>query len=198
MVTLDNLPKSLITGVPIVYYQTDMKRPSTVTLYKPTLLSRSPMTLRSCLRLAAVLFTLLTPALLPAQEPNPLHTASRQELNIIKVLIAQENSWNKGDLAGFANSFKDSPDTLFITHQVSRGYTGMVDEYRHDYPTKAAMGTLAFSDLEVHPLGDSFALCIGRFHLERDKKAGGNSDGLFTLVFEKTQAGWKIVVDHTT
>jgi hypothetical protein len=90
------------------------------------------MTLCRSLRLVALCFTLLAPALLPAQQPDPLHTASRQELNIIKVLIAQENAWNKGDLVAFAAGYKDSPDTLFITHQVFRGFAGLVDEYKHD------------------------------------------------------------------
>jgi ketosteroid isomerase-like protein len=157
------------------------------------------MTLRSSLlRLAALFFTFMAPALLTAQEPNPLHTATRQELNIIKVLIAQENAWNRGDLAAFASGFKDSPDTLFITHQVLRGFAGLVDEYRHDYPSKAAMGTLTYSDLEVHPLDENFAVVIGKYHVERGKKDGGNVEGLFSLVFENTDNGWKIVVDHTT
>jgi hypothetical protein len=38
----------------------------------------------------------------------------------------------------------------------------------------------------------------GRYHLERGKKEGGNSGGLFSLVLEKTDKGWKIIVDHTT
>ena len=156
------------------------------------------MTLRLSLRLAALSLSLLTPALLSAQAPDPLHTASRQELSIIKVLIAQENAWNKGDLAGFASSFKDSPDTLVITHTVSRGFTGLLDEYKRDYPTRAAMGTLSFSDLEVHPLDENFAVVTGRYRLERGKKEGGNAEGLFSLVFENTDNGWKIVVDHTT
>jgi uncharacterized protein (TIGR02246 family) len=156
------------------------------------------MTLRFSLRLAALSLALLTPALLRAQEPNPLHTATRQELNIIKVLVAQENAWNKGDLAAFASSFKDSPDTLFITHQVFRGFAGLLEEYKHDYPSKAAMGTLSYSDLEVHPLDENFAVVIGKYHLERSKKDGGNAEGLFSLVFENTDNGWKIVVDHTT
>jgi ketosteroid isomerase-like protein len=156
------------------------------------------MTLRSSLRLAALTLTLMSPALLHAQEPNPLHTATRQELNIIKVLIAQENAWNKGDLVAFASGYKDSPDTLFITHQVFRGFAGLVDEYKHDYPSKAAMGTLSYSDLEVHPLDENFAVVIGKYHVERGKKDGGNVEGLFSLVFENTDNGWKIVVDHTT
>jgi ketosteroid isomerase-like protein len=156
------------------------------------------MTLRSTLRLAALSFALLTPSILFSQEPNPLHTATRQELNIIKVLVAQENAWNKGDIAAFASGYKDSPDTLFITHQVYRGFAGLVDEYKHDYPNKGAMGTLAYSDLEVHPLDENFAVVIGKYHLERSKKDGGNAEGLFSLVFELTDNGWKIVVDHTT
>jgi ketosteroid isomerase-like protein len=156
------------------------------------------MTLRSSLRIAAAVFTLLTPALLPAQTADPLHTASRQELNIIKVLLAQENAWNKGDLAAFTATFKDSPDTLFVTHQILRGYAGLLDEYKHDYPNKAAMGTLGYSDLEVHPLDENFAVVVGKYHLERSKKDGGITEGLFTLVFENTDNGWKVVVDHTT
>ena len=60
------------------------------------------------------------------------------------------------------------------------------------------MGTLTFSDLEVHPLDEHFAVTLGKYHLERSKKAGGNADGVFSLVMEKTAEGWRIVVDHTT
>ena len=102
------------------------------------------------------------------------------------------------DLAGYVSGFKDSPDTMFITHQVFRGFTGLLEEYKRDYPTRAAMGTLSFSDLEVHPLDENFAVVTGKYRLERGKKDGGNAEGLFSLVFENTDNGWKIVVDHTT
>ncbi|HWZ51650.1 MAG TPA: nuclear transport factor 2 family protein [Granulicella sp.] len=137
------------------------------------------------------------PCRLHAQAPN-LKTASQLELDVIKVLLRQEAAWNRGDIDAYAEGYKNSPDTLFINNHVQRGYDSMLAEYHHNYPSKDSMGTLAFSDLEVHPLGDSFALCIGRFHLERAKKSGGNADGLFSLVFEKTPNGWRIVVDHTT
>ncbi|MGH9595337.1 MAG: YybH family protein [Edaphobacter sp.] len=156
------------------------------------------LTLCRSLRLVALSLTLLAPALLPAQEPNPLHPATHQELDIIKVLLAQENAWNNGDLAAFAAGYKDSPDTLFITRQVFRGFAGLVDEYKHDYPNKAAMGTLTYSDLEVHPLDENFAIVIGKYRLDRSKKDGGSAEGLFSLVFENTDSGWKIVLDHTT
>lgn len=131
-------------------------------------------------------------------DAQQLGTVPQQQLDVIKVLLAQEAAWNKGDLEGFVQSYKDSPDTLFITNTVNRGFAGMVDSYKRDYPTRVAMGTLGFSDLEVHPLDERFAVVIGRYNLERGKKEGGNATGLFSLVMEKTDKGWKIIVDHTT
>jgi ketosteroid isomerase-like protein len=135
----------------------------------------------------------------PIRQPdNPLHTASRVELDVVKVVMAQEKAWNSGDLEGYVKGYKDSADTLFIGRQISKGYAQILDDYKHNYSTRAAMGTLAFSELEVHPLSDTFAVCLGKYHLDRPKKDGGQADGIFSLVFEKTDDGWKIVLDHTT
>ena len=43
------------------------------------------------------------------------------ELDIVKVVLAQEKAWNAGDIAGYVKGYKDSPDTLFIGKQISRG-----------------------------------------------------------------------------
>ena len=131
-------------------------------------------------------------------QANPLHTASRVELDIVKVVLAQEKAWNAGDIDGYAKGYKDSPDTLFIGKQISKGYSQMLEDYKRNYPTRQSMGTLSFSELEVHALSDTFAVCLGKYHLERSKKDGGPADGVFSLVLEKTDQGWKIVLDHTT
>ena len=143
----------------------------------------------------------LAPALAaqaPDRAPDQLRTLSRGELDVVKVLTAQEKAWNRGDLDAFASGYKDSPDTLFIADQVSRGYSGLLARYHQNYPTKEAMGNLSFLDLEPHMLDDNYAVVIGRYHLDRSKKLGGAAEGLFSLVFEKTEKGWKIIVDHTT
>ncbi|RXH58596.1 YybH family protein [Granulicella sibirica] len=127
-----------------------------------------------------------------------LKTATPQELGVIKVLLAQEAAWNRGDIEAFATGYKNAPDIIFIGSHVSRGHDELVNEYRKNYPNRDAMGTLGFSELEVRPLDENFAVVIGKYHLDRNKKAGGNADGIFSLVFEKTDQGWKIVVDHTT
>lgn len=129
---------------------------------------------------------------------NPLHTASRTELDVVKVVLAQERAWNAGDIEGFVKGYKDSPETIFIGKDVSKGYQQILLDYKRDYTTRASMGNLAYSELEVTQLSDTFAICIGKYHVDRTKKEGGPADGLFSLLLEKTAQGWKIVLDHTT
>lgn len=150
--------------------------------------------------LAIILFaaTLLAAPATYSQDLQALTTASRDQLDVVKVLLAQQAAWNRGDIAAFAQSYKDAPDTLVVTRQISRGFAGLVEEYRHDYPTKAAMGTLTYAELEARPLDDRFAIVLGKYRLERGKKEGGSVEGMFTMVLEKTAAGWKIILDHTT
>ena len=133
-----------------------------------------------------------------SDQNNPLHTASRDELDVVKVIVGQEKAWNAGDIEGFVKNYKDSPETIFIGKQLDKGYKAILEDYRHDYITRASMGTLTYSELEVTPLSDSFAICTGRYHLDRGRRDGGPADGLFSLVLEKTEQGWKIVLDHTT
>lgn len=133
-----------------------------------------------------------------SQDLQALTTASREQLDVVKVLLTQQAAWNNGDIDAFVQTYKDAPDTLMVTHQISHGFAGLVDEYKHDYPTKAAMGTLTFSELEAKTLDANFAIVVGKYHLERGKKDGGNAQGVFSVVLEKTDKGWKIVLDHTT
>jgi ketosteroid isomerase-like protein len=133
-----------------------------------------------------------------AQDEGPLHTASRLELDIVKVVLTQEKAWNSGDLDGYLKGYKDSPDTIFVGRQISRGYQQIADDYKHNYPNRSAMGTLAFSELEAHPISDTFAICLGHYHLERQRKDGGSGDGIFSLMLEETDDGWKIILDHTS
>jgi ketosteroid isomerase-like protein len=117
---------------------------------------------------------------------------------IRSVLDKQVVDWNRGDLESFATGYKNSPDILFMGSKISRGYAQMLETYRKGYSTKEKMGTLSFTGLEVQPLDERFATVTGNFHLERAEAGGGNADGYFLLVVEKTPEGWKIVRDSTT
>lgn len=148
--------------------------------------------------LAFVAAVLFAAPIARSQDLQALTTASREQLDVVKVLLTQQAAWNHGDIDAFVETYKNAPDTLMVTHQISHGFAGLVEEYRHDYPNKAAMGTLTFSELEARPLDANFAIVVGKYHLERGKKEGGNAEGVFSVVLEKTDRGWKIVLDHTT
>lgn len=126
--------------------------------------------------------------------------AQKRAEEAIRILLQhQAADWNRGDLDAFARGYKHSPDILFMGGtNIRRGYDQMLARYKENYPTHERMGRLTFSELEVQPLGPQFATTTGRFHLERAAAGGGNADGFFLLVLEKTTQGWKIVRDDTT
>ncbi len=156
--------------------------------------------MRRILLSLALVSSLFLPLATHAQdrEGSQMKTLPQGELDVVKVLLAQERAWNKGDMAGFTTGYKNSPDTVFIGAEVARGYDQMVARYAKNYPNRATMGHLTFSDLEPHLLDEKFAIVTGQFALERPKKNGGDAGGIFSLVLEKTDAGWKIVLDHTS
>jgi uncharacterized protein (TIGR02246 family) len=128
-------------------------------------------------------------AMLRAQSPDAPIKAMMQK---------SADDWNKGDIDAFASSYKNSPDIIFMGDPVNKGYEAMVARYKKVYGTKEKMGILTFSDLEVQPLDARFATVTGKFHLERSAAGGGNADGYYLLVCEKTPQGWKIIRDSST
>ncbi len=127
----------------------------------------------------------------------PLLAAS-PEAAIRKVLDDQVTAWNRGDIPGFMDGYDKSESTTFVSTTVTRGHAQVLAGYLKRYPTPEKMGTLRFSDLEIHALGPDYASVLGRFHLERSKEAGGEAAGIFTLLFHKTASGWQVILDHTS
>lgn len=118
--------------------------------------------------------------------------------DIQQVLHQQVEAWNRGDIEAFMHGYKDAPDTTFIGKSVERGYAPILARYKKAYASKAAMGTLEFSNIEVRDLGPQYAVATGNFHLTRTAAGGGDAHGIFSLVWEKTPEGWRIILDHTT
>jgi uncharacterized protein (TIGR02246 family) len=124
--------------------------------------------------------------------------SSATEKAVQALFDKQAADWNRGDLDTFATCYKNSPEILFVgAKKVSRGYAEMLARYHAQYPTREAMGTLTFSDVEVQPLDARFATATGKFHLKRTEAGGGDASGSYMLVLEKTTEGWKIVRDVT-
>lgn len=115
--------------------------------------------------------------------------------NLTVILERQQTAWNSGNIAGFMQAYwKDDSLTFASGGKVTRGWQATFDGYKKRYPDKATMGQLMFSDLEVTALGDSAAMMLGRWKLQRTNPVSGN----FTLVWKKVEGEWVIVHDHTS
>lgn len=130
--------------------------------------------------------------------PLAAAAAATAESSIRTLLLTQQDAWNRGDIPAFMTAYWNSPELAFIGSTISRGYQATLENYRKRYPTRAAMGTLTFSDLEVHETGAESAWVFGRFALARTAEGGGAASGKFTLVLRKFGNDWKIVLDHTS
>jgi uncharacterized protein (TIGR02246 family) len=115
-----------------------------------------------------------------------------------QVLADQENAWNRGDIAAFMTGYADSPQTTFIGTTIEHGYRSIFARYQKKYASREAMGHLDFTNLTVRMLGADHAVVTGHFHLTRSATGGGDASGIFSLLFEKEAAGWKIILDHTS
>ena len=113
------------------------------------------------------------------------------------VLGAQQTAWNRGDVDAFLVGYWQSPELTFSgSNGVSRGWDGVLARYKKNYPDRATMGELDFSDLEFRFLAPNAALVLGKWHLKRE--TAGDIGGVFTLVWQKFPEGWKIIHDHTS
>ena len=130
----------------------------------------------------------------------PIKTAYAQSPDsaIKQVLADQVSAWNQGDIDGFMHGYKESPETTFVGKTVQHGWQKVLERYKRNYPTKEAMGTLDFSDLEVRMLDAEHAVATGKYHLARSAAGGGEASGVFSLVWEKSAEGWRIILDHTS
>jgi uncharacterized protein (TIGR02246 family) len=144
--------------------------------------------------LAVLTFLVL---LVTAAHAGPPPNSSADKAAIHAVLDTQVAAWNRGDIVTFMQGYKNADSTTFVGKSVQHGYAKILERYRTTYTGKDKMGQLTFTDLEITPLDARFATVTGRFHLARSGAAGGDAQGVFSLVFEKTSTGWKIILDHT-
>ncbi len=154
------------------------------------------------LSIVAVLATLVSISSLVAREQmdSPQKQTERDMKTSAAVragLDAQAAAWNRGDIEAFMEGYAKSDETVFVSgDNVTRGWQTVLDRYKKSYGSREKMGTLAFTDLEIKPLGSDAAVALGRWQLTR---TGDAPHGRFTLIFRRTaRQGWRIVHDHTS
>ncbi len=127
---------------------------------------------------------------------RPSIASPSDEDQIRAVLDMQTAAWNRGDIDAFMASYWKSEQTEFLgANGIAHGWQAVLDRYHHSYPDRKTMGTVSFSDLEIHLTCADAAYVVGKFHLVRESD---QPSGVFSLDFRKFPEGWRIVLDHTT
>jgi len=118
------------------------------------------------------------------------------EREILNVMADQVRAWNDGDIEGYMEGYVQSDSLRFASGgEVTYGWAGTLERYKDRYHSRTRMGVLTFSDLDVTLLSEDSAVVFGSWKIERRRDEPW---GLFTLIFRKTDAGWRIVHDHTS
>ena len=137
------------------------------------------------LRLIALLLPLVC---LNAQSPDA---------GVKAALTEQTAAWNKADLPRFAATYAGHCTLVGKTiSQVTRAE--VLAHYQEKYPSIAKMGHLTFANLQVSVLDDRHATAVANWHLDRDAVSGGPVGGVFSLVLQKENGVWMIILDHTS
>ena len=109
----------------------------------------------------------------------------------------QEKAWNRGDVEGFMEGYWRSDELRFVGKKgVTKGWDQTLVNYKKGYPTKEKMGKLHFEVQSHEVMSDTKVLTIGSWELTYPES--DPVGGWFTLIWEKIEGEWYIVIDHTS
>ena len=111
-------------------------------------------------------------------------------------LMTSADAWNQADLPGHIGLYTENATFMGGNGPIQgRAVVGesLAKSFWRDGKPKQK---LSFDRIEVRPLGDAHALSTGHFVLT----GGGEADrsGWFSLTWEKTSGGWRIIHDHSS
>lgn len=121
---------------------------------------------------------------------------TNDESDIRKLLAFQTETWNKGDIEGFMQTYWKSDSLMFIGKSgVHRGWQETLNNYKKGYPDTTAMGKLSFDIIEIKQLSPDYAYVVGKWML---KRTIGDLSGHYDLLMRKINGRWFIVSDHSS
>jgi len=127
-----------------------------------------------------------------------LHGAAQNsdETAIRGLLQTQMEAWNRGDVDRFMQTYWKSDSLQFIGRSgIVWGWQKTLDNYKKNYPDRAAMGTLLFDIIEMKKLSDKYYFVTGKWVLHR---AVDTPSGFSTLLVRQMNGLWQIVSDHSS
>ncbi len=140
-----------------------------------------------------LIFLLVVQGCQPVRERS---FSDADEVRIHNLLEDQVEAWNLFDIDAFMEGYWNSDSLQFVSgNGIRRGWTDTKNRYKQTYSTPELMGRLRFEILFLRPLGSDHCLVTGRYLLERKEDS---PSGIFTLVFLRTEDGWRIMYDHTS
>jgi ketosteroid isomerase-like protein len=132
------------------------------------------------------------------EDRQPALDTKAETAAVTEVLMAQMEAWNRGDIPGFMDGYVRTEKLRFASAGTFRfGWKTTLNQYQKSYPNSDAMGQLTFSDLRVKILSKDWAEVFGRWELKR-KGDFKDIGGLYTLLMQKTEKGWRVLHDHTS
>ena len=122
----------------------------------------------------------------------------QDESAIRQVLDRQTEAWNTGDLEGYMQGYRKSPDLTFYSGgTITSGWEATLARYRKRYQSEGKeMGRLDFPEEAIDLLGPDAALVRGRWRLALS--GGKEMSGLTTVILKRLPEGWRIVHDHSS
>ncbi|WP_281268981.1 YybH family protein [Sphingomonas gilva] len=138
---------------------------------------------------------LLLAACAPAAAPSPQQARAAIEA----AMRDSAAGWNAGDLDRFMRVYADDPATSFVTKDgLIRGKSTIAARYAPSFAGGGnSRGALDFTFLDFRMVGPEHALLTARYRLTPATAGGEVVQGPTTLLFRKTDAGWRIVADHS-
>ena len=115
---------------------------------------------------------------------------------IMSSMKQSQDYWNSGDLDGFMHNYWKSDSLKFIGKSgVTYGWQASLDRYKNSYPDRSKQGVLTFDFLHLEAVGDNNYFQVGKYTQIRETDT---LSGHFTLLWEKIDGEWKIIVDHSS
>lgn len=125
-----------------------------------------------------------------------VHCQPDDEKAIRQVLNTQTQSWNRGNIEGFMQTYWKSDSLLFIGKSgVHFGWQETLNNYKKSYPDTSAMGKLSFDIIIVKKLSSDYYYVVGKWML---KRMIGDLQGHYDLLFKKIDGIWYIIADHSS
>lgn len=131
-------------------------------------------------------------------KPEPAPSAStvadmRQAMTA--AMEASKNAWNAADIAGHVALYTDSA-TMMTPSGLRRGKEAIRQGLERSFWTGGKpQAQLAFSDLEIRPLGSDHALMTGAFLLTYPD--GHTAGGRYSLTWVREGGAWKVMHDDS-